>query len=132
MIWGDTHFYNGIADPAILNATQNFIQYNEDPKAAVIITGELTIESLVYVWVIFFFYNGTTPAPRVFDEFNAIAPVSDSVITQPYASLVGSCSGCMKLSIANQVQLNANNEYSIHNFRYLYRVSEPAVLRPKL
>ena len=88
MIWGGTRFYDGSAGPALLNATQNFIQYNEDPKAAVIVTGELTIENLLYVWVVFYFYNGTTPAPGVFDEFNAIVPVSDSVITQPYASLV--------------------------------------------
>lgn len=87
-IWGGTRFYDGSAGPAPLNATQNFIQDNEDPKAAVIVTGELTIESLVYVWVVFYFYNGTTPASGVFDEFNAIVLFSDSVITQPYAYLV--------------------------------------------
>ena len=87
------------------------------------------LKNLVYVWVVFYFYNGTTPAPGVFDEFNAIVPVSDSVMTQPYASLV-SCPRCIKLSIANQVQLNANDEYSIYGFRYLYRVSETSVPRP--
>jgi len=89
-----------------LNATQSFIEENNDPKAAVIVTGELAIENLVQTWEIFFFYNGTTPPPGVFDEFNAIIPVIDQVTTQSYASL-----------------LTANDEINIDGLRYLYRVS---------
>lgn len=123
---GGTRFHDGSAGSALLNATQNFIQYKEDPKVAVIVTGELTIENLVYVWVVFYFYNGTTPAPRVFDEFNAIVPVLDSVITQPYASLVSRPYPSSQ-NVANLLQLSANDEYNIYGFRYLYRVSEPSL-----
>ena len=65
MIWGGTRSYAGTAGPALLNASENFIQYNNDPKAAIIVTGELTVENLVYLWVVFYFYNGTTPPPGV-------------------------------------------------------------------
>jgi len=52
------------------------------------VTGELAVESLVQVWTVFFFYNGTAPAPGVFDEFNAIIPLLDQVRPQSYASFV--------------------------------------------
>lgn len=87
-IWGGTRFYDGTEGSAIINATQDFIENNNDPKAAIIVTGELTVDSLLPFWTVFFFYNGTTPAPGVFDEFNAIVPVVDQVVAQSYASFV--------------------------------------------
>jgi len=53
-----------------------------------VVTGEYIIEGLVQAWTVFFFYNGTEPAPGVFDEFNAILPLLDQVKPQRYASLV--------------------------------------------
>lgn len=60
--WGGTCLYAGSGGSALPNTTQNFIQYYEDLKLAAIVTGDLTIESLVYVWGVFYLYDGTAPA----------------------------------------------------------------------
>jgi len=105
-IWGGIRNYDATKGSAILNATQHFIEKNEDRKAAVIVTGELAVESLVQVWTIFFFYNGTAPAPGVFDEFNAIIPLLDQVKPQRYAAF-----------------LLSNNQINVNSLRYEYRAA---------
>jgi hypothetical protein len=70
----------------------------------VIVTSEVTIDTLVEIWMVFMFYNGVSPPAGVFDAFNAIQPISDSVKVQSYADF-----------------LNANSEFSIYGFRYLIR-----------
>lgn len=85
---GGTRTYAGIDASALLNATQNFVQHNNDPKAAVIVTGSLAIENLAELFVLFFFYDGPTPPVGVFDEFDAIIPIADQVSTQSYADIV--------------------------------------------
>lgn len=73
---------------AVLNATQHFIEYNDDPKAAVIVTLDIAVDTLVQVAVVFFFYDGATPQGGVFDEFNALISISDQVTTQTYSDFV--------------------------------------------
>lgn len=87
-VWGGTRTYSGLDASALLNATQNFIQNNNDPKAAVIVTGTVAIENLAQLFVLFFFYDGPTPPSGVFDEFDAVVPLSDQTSTQPYADIV--------------------------------------------
>jgi hypothetical protein len=87
-VWGGTRIYAGTDASALLNATQTFIQNNNDPKAAVIVTGSLAIDSLAELFVLFFFYDGPTPPAGVFDEFDAIIPIDDGVSTQSYADIV--------------------------------------------
>lgn len=74
--------------PAIINATQHFIQNNNDPKAAIIVTLDLAVDSLLRLAVVFFFYDGPTPQGTVFDEFNALIPTLDQVTTQNYTAVV--------------------------------------------
>lgn len=73
---------------AIINATQHFIEYNDDPKAAIIVTLDVAIDTLARLAVVFFFYDGATPQGTVFDEFNSFIPTVDDVSTQNYSSLV--------------------------------------------
>jgi len=76
-VWGGTRTYSGLDASALLNATQHFIQNNNDPKAAVIVTGSLAIENLAELFVLFFFYDGPTPPAGIFAEFDAIVPIID-------------------------------------------------------
>lgn len=51
-------------------------------------TGNIAIEDLAEIFVLFFFYDGPTPPAGVFDEFDAIVPTLDQVSTQSYADIV--------------------------------------------
>lgn len=73
---------------ALLNATQNFIQNNSDPRAAVIVTGSLAIENLAELFALFFFYDRPAPPAGIFDEFDATIPIDDQVSTQSYYDIV--------------------------------------------
>jgi hypothetical protein len=87
-VWGELGLYSGLDASALLNATQNFIQNNNDPKAAVIVTGSFAIENLAELFVLFFFYDGPTPPAGIFDEFDAVIPIEDQVSTQSYYDIV--------------------------------------------
>jgi hypothetical protein len=87
-VWGGIRSYDGTRASAVLNATQKFIQNVEDPKAAIIPNGELVIGGLVKVFVVFFFYNGETPPPGVFNMFDSIPSITNQVKTQSYANFV--------------------------------------------
>jgi len=87
-IWGGTRTYSAEYAPDIINATHDFIENFTDPKAAVIVTGEVAIDTLVQLFVVFFFYNGPTPPPGAFDKFNAIPCEVDNVKDQAYADMV--------------------------------------------
>jgi hypothetical protein len=87
-VWGGLRFYSGEYAETILNATHDFNTNFKDPKAAIIVTGEITIESLVELFAIFFFYDGETPPPGIFDTFNALPAVIDNAKVQTYSELV--------------------------------------------
>jgi hypothetical protein len=57
--------------------TENY----HDTKAGVIVTGEIALNNLLDIFLVFFFYNGPSPPAGVFDKF-------DSTATQSYAELV--------------------------------------------
>ncbi|TVY29461.1 putative FAD-linked oxidoreductase [Lachnellula hyalina] len=105
-VWAGTRIYDATKLSAVLNATQHFIEYNDDPKAAVIVTLDIAVDTLVQVAVVFFFYDGETPQGGVFDEFNALIPTSDQVTTQTYSDFE-----------------SGNDEYSLYGLRYLYRTT---------
>jgi len=90
-IWGGIRSYAATEAAAILNATQNFTEnYYKDPKAAVIVTGEIAIDNLLETFIVFFFYDGPNPPADVFDEFNAIPFLTDGTEVQSYYDLVDS------------------------------------------
>jgi hypothetical protein len=73
-----------------LNATQDFTENCNDPRAGIIVTGEIAVDSLLEIFIVFFFYDGPTPRDGVFDKFNAIPTLTDGVQTQSYYDFVKS------------------------------------------
>ncbi|KAI9676693.1 MAG: hypothetical protein M1822_008256 [Bathelium mastoideum] len=103
-VWGGTKTYAGSDYKTLLGATANFTQNFTDPKAAVIVTNDFTLDDLASIIVIFYFYDGPTPPAGIFDEFDQVTPLSSNVSTQSYPSL-----------------LTGNNAYSLSGLRYQIR-----------
>ncbi|RDL40051.1 FAD-binding-containing protein [Venustampulla echinocandica] len=104
-IWGGIRSYDASEAAALLNATQDFnANYDKHPKAAVIVTGEIAVSTLLEFFVVFFFYDGPTPPTGVFDAFNAIPTLTDGVKVQSYYDLV-----------------NSNDATNLYGQRYLIR-----------
>lgn len=104
-VWGGIRAYSMSSHAAILSAVTNFTRNFHDPKAGIIATFDFAGPvNLVDVAVVFFFYDGPKPPSGIFDEFNAIPSISDSVKVQSYASL-----------------LKANNIASLSGFNYQIR-----------
>jgi hypothetical protein len=87
-VWGGIRFYDGNYAETIINATHDFNSNFKDPKAAVIVTGEVAIDDLLEIFVVFFFYDGETPPPGIFDAFNALPAIIDNAKVQTYSELV--------------------------------------------
>lgn len=75
-----------------MNATQA-LTANYDPKSAVIVTGEVAIDTLLEIFIVFFFYDAATPPAGVFDAFDAIPTLTNGTKTQSYADLLSSDDG---------------------------------------
>ena len=103
-VWGGIKIYTGDKAAALVNATHDFAQNYPDEKAAVIVTYESLLDTLVDILFIFYFYNGPTVPEGVFDKFDAIEPLVDQTKVQSYADL-----------------LDANDEANIYGFNYLIR-----------
>ncbi|RDW57061.1 hypothetical protein BP6252_13876 [Coleophoma cylindrospora] len=89
-IWGGTMVFTSSAsvDDQILLAVRDFVEYYPDEKAAIIVTKEITIASLVEIWLIFFFYDGPTPPAGTFDNFTNIGPLVNTCKTTTYYDFV--------------------------------------------
>ncbi|KAF8860556.1 FAD-binding domain-containing protein [Acephala macrosclerotiorum] len=93
-IWGGIRSYAATEAAAILNATQDFTEnYDKDPKGAVIVTGEIAIDSLLETFIVFFFYDGPVPPADVFAEFDAIPSLTDGTKVRSYYDLINSDDG---------------------------------------
>lgn len=123
-VWGGIRSYAATEAEALLNATENFNEnYGSHPEAAVIVTGEITIESLLEIFVVFFFYDGATPPAGVFDEFNAIPTLTDGVKVQSYYDLVSHyCNQTGWKSCSPRLQINSDDSTNLYGLRYLIRV----------
>lgn len=86
-VWGGIRSYSGLYAEELIKATQAFTA-NYDPKSAVIATGEIVIDGLLDLFIIFFFYDAATPPAGVFDAFDAVPHISDDAKTRTYYDLV--------------------------------------------
>ncbi|KAI1292557.1 FAD binding domain-containing protein [Xylaria venustula] len=70
-IWGGNLIYEATPEITtnLLAAVRNFTENYDDGKAAIIVTTERTLATLVDLWVIFLFYNGPERPEGIFDEF---------------------------------------------------------------
>lgn len=104
-VWGGHKIFTMDKKAALINATHNLVSDYYDTKAAVIVTYSSTLDTLVDIFVVFFFYNSPNGPGKILDEFNAIPALLDA--TKPnrnYAEL-----------------LDSNSAFSIPGQRYLIR-----------
>ncbi|KAF1840695.1 FAD-binding domain-containing protein [Cucurbitaria berberidis CBS 394.84] len=89
-IWGGNLVYlrTPEKDKQLLQAVRDWTEYNEDEKAAVIVTAERANINVVDSWIIFLFYDGPSPPPGLFKNFTDANPLLDTTRTQTYADLM--------------------------------------------
>jgi hypothetical protein len=90
LIWGGNLVFlrTPEKDKKLLAAVRDFTEYNEDEKAAVIVTAERTNVNVVDSWIIFLFYDGPTPPAGIFANFTDVNPLLDTTRTRTYADLM--------------------------------------------
>lgn len=77
-------------DAQLLKAVRDFTEYNQDDKAAVIVTAERANVNVIDSWIIFLFYDGPVAPPGTFDNFTSVdlAPLLNTCRTRTYADLM--------------------------------------------
>lgn len=75
-------------DRKILKAVRDFTEYNDDHRAAVIVTAERANINAVDSWILFVFYDGETPPADKFKNFTDIGPTLNTARTRTYADLM--------------------------------------------
>tara|TARA_R110002003_G_scaffold998_1_gene21939 strand:+ start:3981 stop:5270 length:1290 start_codon:yes stop_codon:yes gene_type:complete len=90
LVWGGNLVYlrTPSKDRQLLRAVRDFTEYNDDERAAVIVTAERTNVDVVDSWIIFLFYDGARPPGGLFDNFTDAAPLLDTTRTRTYADLM--------------------------------------------
>ncbi|KAL2760529.1 hypothetical protein ACRALDRAFT_1059686 [Sodiomyces alcalophilus JCM 7366] len=91
-VWGGNLGYpvrNKAKDTQLLQAVRDFTEYNDDDKAAVIVTAERASLNLVDSWILFLFYDGPNPPAHVFKNFTDANPLVNTCRTRKYADLIG-------------------------------------------
>ncbi|KIJ12300.1 hypothetical protein PAXINDRAFT_118261 [Paxillus involutus ATCC 200175] len=86
-VWGGTLIMDETGIDPLIDATQNFIEKNYDPKAAIITTYSYVLGSQIAISLLF--YDGPEPPKGMFDDFLKIEAYQD-VGTRSYLSLVQS------------------------------------------
>lgn len=89
-IWGGNLVYlrTPNKDKQLLRAVRDWTEYNEDDKAAVIVTAERANLNIVDSWIIFLFYDGPLPPRGLFKNFTDVDPLLDTTRTRTYADLM--------------------------------------------
>lgn len=108
-VWGGYKIYSLDQKDALLRATHNLVSDYYDSKAAVIVTFSSTldifVDTLVDIFVVFFFYNAPTGPGEILAEFNAIPSLIDATeANRTYKDLI-----------------DGNSQFSINGMRYLIR-----------
>ncbi|KAI2612044.1 uncharacterized protein GGS25DRAFT_473570 [Hypoxylon fragiforme] len=75
-------------DAKLLQAVRDFTDYNDDDKAAVIVTAERGNIDLIDTWILFLFYDGAVVPEGIFKNFTDAGPLLDTTRVQTYASLM--------------------------------------------
>jgi hypothetical protein len=67
---------------------RNFTESYPDDKAAIIATNEITLSSLLNIWILFLFYDGEQPPPGTFDIFTDIGPLLNTAGPTEYSTFI--------------------------------------------
>lgn len=91
-VWGGNLAFlrTSKTDQKLLQAVRDFTEYNDDDKAAVIVTAERGNINLIDSWILFLFYDGPEAPAHIFKNFTDIGPVLNTCKTQSYSKLIGS------------------------------------------
>ncbi|KAE9372168.1 FAD-binding domain-containing protein [Stipitochalara longipes BDJ] len=108
-VWGGVITYRVNYASQILSATQDFIENNQDPRAAMFATFELLLKGLDEFAAVFLFYNGESPPSGLFDGFLNIPNTSNQLQTQSYSALGTSIPSLAGTDGINLVNANYNN-----------------------
>lgn len=108
-VWGGYKIYSMDQKDAILNATHALVSDYDDPKAAVIVTFTSTldvlVDTLVDIFVVFYFYNAADGPGEILADFDAIESIYDGTsANRSYRDLI-----------------DDNSLFSIAGMRYLIR-----------
>jgi hypothetical protein len=90
-VWGGNLAFlrTSKTDQKLLQAVRDFTEYNDDDKAAVIVTAERGNIDLIDSWILFLFYDGPEAPAHIFKNFTDIGPVLNTCKTQSYSKLIG-------------------------------------------
>lgn len=90
LIWGGNLVF--LHTPAtaskLLKAVRDFTEYNDDDKAAVIVTAERANVNAVDSWILFLFYDSPTIPAGFFNNFTDIGPTLNTFRQRTYADLM--------------------------------------------
>ncbi|KAH8600975.1 hypothetical protein B0O99DRAFT_681832 [Bisporella sp. PMI_857] len=93
-VWGGNVVYlrTPDIDSHLLAAVRDFVEYNEDDKAAVIVTAERSTVDLIDAWILFLFYDGPVVPPGIFETFTNAGllqtPLLNTFRRRTYADLM--------------------------------------------
>ncbi|KZW00684.1 FAD binding domain-containing protein [Exidia glandulosa HHB12029] len=87
-VWGGNLVFGSEKTADLLKALRNFTLNYPDEKAGIILTSEITLSTLVNIWIMFLFYDGPTPPAGVFDMFTSLQPGVNSAKTRSYYDLL--------------------------------------------
>ena len=76
-------------DEKLLKAVRDFTEYNDDPKAAVILTAERANLNAIDTWIAFLFYDGVDVPENIFKNFTDAAPFLNTLRRRSYANMIG-------------------------------------------
>ncbi|KAF4123099.1 FAD/FMN-containing dehydrogenase [Geosmithia morbida] len=72
----------------LLQAVRDFTEYNDDDRAAVIVTAERAALNAVDTWILFVFYDGADPPADLFANFTDAGPFLNTLRVRSYASMI--------------------------------------------
>lgn len=76
-------------DQKLLKAVRDFTEYNDDDKAAVIVTAERANLNAIDTWILFLFYDGAEAPEGIFKNFTDVGPFLNTVRRRSYANMMG-------------------------------------------
>ncbi|KAF2703693.1 FAD-binding domain-containing protein [Pleomassaria siparia CBS 279.74] len=89
-IWGGNLVFlsTPATTSALLKAVRDFTEYNDDYKAAVIVTAERANVNAVDSWILFLFYDGPVVPKGIFNNFTTLGPTLNTFRRRTYANLM--------------------------------------------
>ncbi|KKF92680.1 Bifunctional solanapyrone synthase [Ceratocystis platani] len=88
-IWGGSYIFKDSpkTEAILLAAMRDFAEYYPDPKAALILTRQMSL-GIINAWTMFAFYDGPKPPDGIFNNFTAAGVILDTTRKRSYRDLI--------------------------------------------